>query len=182
VRIYSVLFEFIPGCATVSYVKDDIMIKRYNGFTLIELVIVIVILGILSAVAFTKYINIQSQARTAKAMAVYGSIREASTLAKASCTLDLAGVSQSPTCTATAGSVNMDGTAVVMLNQYPDATLNGIIAATQMNSQADQLSINPGNPITIDINGGTVPNCRISYAPASAVGVAPIIILLTTGC
>jgi MSHA pilin protein MshA len=158
------------------------MIKREKGFTLIELVIVIVILGILSAVAFTKYINLQSQARTAKAMAVYGSIREAASLAKAGCTLDLAGVSASPTCTTTAGTVNMDGTLVDMVNQYPAASLTGIIAATQLNSQADQITITAGNPLTLDINGGTAPNCRISYTASTAVGSAPTITLVSTGC
>jgi MSHA pilin protein MshA len=158
------------------------MQKQTDGFTLLELVIVVVILGILSAVAFTKYVNLQSQARMAKAMAVYGAVREAASLAKASCTLDIAGVSNSPTCTSTAGTVNMDGTAVVMFNQYPQASLDGIVAATQLNTQADQVTVTAGNPLTLDINGGTVPNCRISYTAATAVGVAPTIILVTTGC
>lgn len=158
------------------------MAKQHPGFTLIELVIVIVILGVLSAVAFTKYINMLSQARTAKAMAVYGSIREASSLAKSGCTLDLAGVSQSPTCTTMGGTVNMDGTSVAMVNQYPEASLDGIIAATQLNAQADLVTITAGNPLTVDINGGTVPNCRISYTQSVGVGVAPTILLVTSGC
>ncbi len=152
-----------------------------NGFSLVELVIVIAIIGILSAVALSKYINIQSQARTAKAEAVYGSIRTAASLAKASCMIDLSGVSQSPTCTATAGTVDMDGTAVTMVNQYPAASLAGIIAATQLNATTDNLSITAGNPLTIDITGGTVPNCRISYT-AAVVGSAPTFNLTTSGC
>lgn len=158
------------------------MIIRSRGFTMIELLVVMVILAILSAVAFSKYVNMQSQARTAKAMAIYGSIREASSLAKAACTLDLAGVSTTPTCTSTAGTVDMDGTSVVMVNQYPDATLTGIIAATQLNTQADQVTITAGSPLTIDVNGGLVPECRISYTASAAVGTAPVITLVTTGC
>ena len=158
------------------------MLMRSRGFTIIELIVVMVILAILSAVAFSKYANMQSQARTAKAMAIYGSIRETSSLAKASCTLDLAGVSASPTCTTTGGTVDMDGTAVVMVNQYPDASLAGIIAATQLNTQADQVTITAGSPLTIDVNGGLVPECRISYTASTAVGAAPVITLVTTGC
>src|SRR5260221_3596202 len=111
--------------------------KSQAGFSLIELVIVIGIVGILSAIALSKYINIQSQARIAKAEAIFGSFRTAASLAKASCMVDLSGVSISPTCTSTAGTANMDGTAVSMVNQYPDASLTGIIAATQLNPTTD---------------------------------------------
>lgn len=155
--------------------------KSQSGFSLIELVIVITIIGILSAVALSKYINIQSQARIAKAEAIYGTLRTAASLAKSSCIIDISGVSQSPTCTATGGTVNMDGTAVTMVNEYPDASLVGIIAATQLNPATDNITVTAGNPLTVDITGGTVPNCRVSYTAAIA-GSAPVVAVTTTGC
>ncbi|MBV8801876.1 MAG: type II secretion system protein [Gammaproteobacteria bacterium] len=155
---------------------------RCKGFTLTELLVVISILATLGAIAFNKYANLQSQARIVKAMAVYGSIREAASLAKASCTLDLSGVNEKPTCTPTGGTVDMDGTPVVILNQYPDATLAGIIAATKLNTQTDQVTIAAGNPLTVDINGGLIPECRISYAAPTTVGAPPTITLVTMGC
>lgn len=152
-----------------------------SGFTLIELVIVITIIGILSALAFSRYIDIQTQARIAKAQAIYGAIRTAAILANSVCVLDVAGVSPIPTCTATAGTANMTGVAVAMLNEYPAASLAGIIAATQIDPAADNLIITAGNPITIDIVGGTTPNCRISYTAALA-NATPVTGLVTTGC
>ena len=46
-----------------------------RGFTLIELVIIIVILGILAAVAIPRYSNISGEAREASARAALGGLR-----------------------------------------------------------------------------------------------------------
>lgn len=51
--------------------------KSEGGFTLIELVIVIVILGILAAVAIPKYEDMREQARVATLKGQLGSIRSA---------------------------------------------------------------------------------------------------------
>jgi MSHA pilin protein MshA len=153
-----------------------------GGFTLIELVIVISIVAILAAAALPRYINAQSQARAAKAQAIFGSIRSAASLARAACMTDLAGLTVAPTCTSVAGTANMDGAAIAMVNQYPAATAAGIVNAAQLDATNDGLTITAGNPILIDIAGGTAPNCRISYTAATAGPVAPAITVTTTGC
>lgn len=157
------------------------MNKRQAGFTLIELVIVVTIIGILAAVALPRYINLQSQARTAKAQALVGSIKSAAALARANCMVDLGGLGPG-TCTATGGTTNMDGATIDMVNQYPAASLTGIIRAAQIDPATDGVSITAGNPIIIDIDGGTVPNCRISYSAATAGPTAPVVTLDKSGC
>ena len=52
--------------------------KKAHGFTIIELVVVITILGILAAIAVPKFIDIQSDARKAAAAGVAGALASGS--------------------------------------------------------------------------------------------------------
>lgn len=161
---------------------------RARGFTLIELVIVITIIGILAAVALPRLIDAQRDARIAKANAIYGSIRSAAALARTRCELDLAAVATSTTatnCASTPPRVNMDGTMIEIVNRYPAGNLGGIDAAAAINPNADGLVVSGSGTRTFDIVGGTGTRCRITYEEATASGtviVAPVISVATDDC
>ena len=89
--------------------------KNQKGFTLIELIVVIVILGILAATALPKFVNLSTDARIAKMNGLAAAIKSAGALAHAQWLIN-----GSPTTPAGTVSVTMEGAVVPINFGYPD--------------------------------------------------------------
>src|SRR3989454_12569671 len=99
------------------------MTKQTSGFTLIELIVVILILGILAAIAAPRFIDLTSQARIAALNGLRAAVSSAATLANA-LTVAQGNTSGQP--------ITIEGNVVVqMSNYYPTSAGGGIDAAVR---------------------------------------------------
>lgn len=150
--------------------------KQQQGFTLIELIIVIVILGILSAFALPRFADLSGQAETASLAGVTGSLRSTSSIARAACLVDT-------NCEADADNSNVDldgATGLDMDFGYPgaDDTTSGIAVAAQLDGYAltvsNDVDGSGGQGIIITINTGVTTDDCVAYIEATSSTAAII--------
>lgn len=91
--------------------------NKQQGFTLIELVVVIVILGILAVTAAPKFIDFTSDARVSVMQGVQGSLESAVSLAQAKALIEGE--------TGATGEIEIGGTFYALVNGYPAAEALG---------------------------------------------------------
>jgi MSHA pilin protein MshA len=146
-----------------------------QGFTLIELVVVIVILGILAVTAAPKFIDLTGEARGAVVQAVEGSLNSAADLAHAKALVN--GIDS--------GSLSIAKGTVEFINGYPTAaTINILMEVNTATSTGDFVldsSTTPGTATYTYADAVNGTECQAVYTNALS-DARPSITSTRTGC
>lgn len=157
--------------------------QAQGGFTLIELIVVIVILGILAATALPKFANLSGDARFASVNAAKGAMTSASAIVHGKILVNPSAVDS------TANTITVENAAIEVSNGYPKASSGGIMSAAGLSSDDYVLyTVGSGTkrPAVTGTNVALVPKsidgtttaaaCFVTYTPATTTAAPTVVV------
>ncbi|MFT6896118.1 MAG: MSHA pilin protein MshA [Paraglaciecola sp.] len=170
--------------------------QQQRGFTLIELIIVIVILGILAVTAAPKFLDIQGDAKASVIQGMAGAMKTSSDMVHAKSLITgnsgiAKGASTPPTVALTASdtiAINFGYADVLWSGAWENmlnATITDVVVANIADICADEFCISENTSTSVVIYPkGSAGNgtCLVSYTHAGTVDTPPTFITKTDGC
>lgn len=149
------------------------------GFTLVELVLVLVILGALAALLLPRFIDLKRDSVSAATQTLGGAVKQASMNLRLKC-------ATSSNCNLNSGTyqINVNGRNFQIWNGWVDAGDNLGNNEVDQAVVANGFNVSIANPNTrwVHKSAATPATCYVEYREAVSAGSTPVVTVATTGC